>query len=360
MRKLVFICLMYLVSSSFGASLVQYIDSDVAGGTGDGSSWENAYATIALWEAQNLNLTDGGGDTLTVYCRGTTDNAKVNISGWTTNESCTITIKGNNTSGVWDADCYTIDGGTDYSDPAINIAVGFITLENLQIYKTNTTAADAARLCVSYNESIPSGSSETIKNCIIKTKNISTAGGSISSINIRRSVTFNIINNIIYSEQTKYMDKAIETDSSASAPILNVYNNSIINISTGIYVGNAGATVCVKNNIFNDVVADVVGIDVADTNLTNIAEAASGMNGKGTGNVFNTSLTFANDAAYDYHLSASDTAAINAGTDLSSIFTTDIDGVTRTGTWDIGADEYVAAAHAALVPFLHPVMTWEN
>jgi hypothetical protein len=35
--------------------------------------------------------------------------------------------------------------------------------------------------------------------------------------------------------------------------------------------------------------------------------------------------------------------AIDVGTDLSATFTDDIDGVTRSGTWDIGADEYVAA-----------------
>jgi hypothetical protein len=33
-----------------------------------------------------------------------------------------------------------------------------------------------------------------------------------------------------------------------------------------------------------------------------------------------------------------------AGTDLSATFTDDIDGTTRSGTWDIGADEYVAAS----------------
>jgi hypothetical protein len=45
----------------------------------------------------------------------------------------------------------------------------------------------------------------------------------------------------------------------------------------------------------------------------------------------------------DFHLQ-SGSSLIGAGTDLSGTFTTDIDGETRSGTWDIGADEYVSNA----------------
>lgn len=46
----------------------------------------------------------------------------------------------------------------------------------------------------------------------------------------------------------------------------------------------------------------------------------------------------------DLHLVSGDTDAIDHGADLSATFTTDIDGQTRSGTWDIGADEYVATS----------------
>lgn len=74
--------------------------------------------------------------------------------------------------------------------------------------------------------------------------------------------------------------------------------------------------------------------------------------------VDSTTLSFVGSG--DYHLSASDTAAIDAGTDYSGTFTTDIDGVTRSGTWDIGADEYVAAGGSTYYPFKkfnHGIMT---
>lgn len=46
-------------------------------------------------------------------------------------------------------------------------------------------------------------------------------------------------------------------------------------------------------------------------------------------------------AANDFHLQSTDTAAKDSGFDLSSYFTTDADGNTRSGTWDLGAFEWL-------------------
>ena len=48
--------------------------------------------------------------------------------------------------------------------------------------------------------------------------------------------------------------------------------------------------------------------------------------------------------ANDFHLLSSDTAAKDAGFNLSAYFTSDSDGNTRSGTWEIGAFEYIAPA----------------
>jgi hypothetical protein len=56
------------------------------------------------------------------------------------------------------------------------------------------------------------------------------------------------------------------------------------------------------------------------------------------------------NVANDYHLKSTATDFIDAGTSsVDSFFTDDIDGVTRSGTWDIGADEYVAAAATSYI-----------
>ena len=59
-------------------------------------------------------------------------------------------------------------------------------------------------------------------------------------------------------------------------------------------------------------------------------------------------VSFVDEANDDFHLASGDTSAKDAGTDLSAdgqlAFSDDIDGATRSGSWDIGADEAAAAA----------------
>ncbi len=80
--------------------------------------------------------------------------------------------------------------------------------------------------------------------------------------------------------------------------------------------------------------------------------------------------TFVNAAADDFHLASTDTIWKDKGTSLSGDsflpFTTDIDGQTRSGTWDIGADEYqsgvtpLGGGNAAFLAGLEPVAGAES
>lgn len=70
----------------------------------------------------------------------------------------------------------------------------------------------------------------------------------------------------------------------------------------------------------------------------------------GTGNRAGQTFTFVNAGAGDFHLDAADAGAKDFGTDLSGQFTDDIDGETRSGSWDIGADEHVAVGGGAIYP----------
>jgi hypothetical protein len=52
------------------ADLHYYVDTDVVGGAGDGSSWANAFSSLQdCDDAVAQNLTDGDGDTCTIHCR---------------------------------------------------------------------------------------------------------------------------------------------------------------------------------------------------------------------------------------------------------------------------------------------------
>lgn len=90
--------------------------------------------------------------------------------------------------------------------------------------------------------------------------------------------------------------------------------------------------------------------DLAATSGNNATELASGPTYFGTTSA---TLAFTNAGAHDYHLASGATSAIDGGIDGSGIFTAieswnDIDDVARSGTWDIGADEYVAAASSSI------------
>ena len=65
----------------------------------------------------------------------------------------------------------------------------------------------------------------------------------------------------------------------------------------------------------------------------------------GAGNRINQTFTFVDSANGDFHLASTDAGARDYGVSDpgSGLFSDDIDGVARSGSWDIGADEYVAA-----------------
>lgn len=139
----------------------------------------------------------------------------------------------------------------------------------------------------------------------------------------------------------------------------------------GVYVSNASATGgVIQNSTFvGNVVSGVKAVVSVTMTLTNVycgGNATRDYDQAGSANYAYTTVTcmasdtnstesgLTNSIAYstsnftnvtagsvDVHL-VTGSALIDAGTDLSGSFTVDIDGVARSGTWDVGADEFVA------------------
>jgi len=101
---------------------------------------------------------------------------------------------------------------------------------------------------------------------------------------------------------------------------------------------------------------------LADNNTTDFNggggnnNASSDATAVGTGPRINQTFTFINAAGGDLHLDGADTGALDFGADLSAdgdyAFDDDIDFDTRSGSWDIGFDEFIS-----LISIGYPVLT---
>jgi len=116
------------------------------------------------------------------------------------------------------------------------------------------------------------------------------------------------------------------------------YNNTVDITGATVIPDNASIEHFVfVNNLFNTGTTKSVG-KWTNNVFTGTAASLDGVNG----NVDNASISFIDASGGNFRLSASDSAAIDAGVNLSAYLTTDLDGNTygADGNWDVGAYEY--------------------
>jgi hypothetical protein len=122
-----------------------------------------------------------------------------------------------------------------------------------------------------------------------------------------------------------------------------VYNNTFYNCGKGIGGSSSSDTTqqtLAKNNITQgcgDGYSDYFRPG-SDYNLSSLSNDAPGSHSKN-----GVTVQFISTSSRNLHLSSSDTqakdAGVNLGSDAKLPFNEDIDGQTRSGTWDMGADE---------------------
>ena len=319
-----------------------------------------AYTSLFNWEAssENLNITEpvendvnpstdlvSSNTVMMVSAYGDgTDTTGVTIDSWTTGTNNYIQIytpvsssevgTSQRHSGVWDTSKYYIESG----GRVLDIQEAYVRIEGLQIRQTSVSQIDdsgilvlagsaTSELYISHN--IIRGVTSTFWHTGIE---ISTVGPS--------SVAY-IWNNIIYDFGDPGQGHALNlTDPDLTSYI---YNNTLYNNGSGILEDTGTGVAIGKNNIAFNNADDYDGMDAASDN--NLGEDAAFA---GDGNYVQTSQTAAQmfvdptGSPRDLHiLSTSD--AYNVGADLSGDgnlpFSDDIDLDTRSGSWDIGADE---------------------
>lgn len=245
-----------------------------------------------------------------------------------------------NHNGKWNDSLYRIGVA---NAPVINIYDSYVRINGLQLY--NSVSAVNGR-CITCNQSTTTNDIR-VSNCIMRANGASGSyyyGGIVSADS---KTNWKIWNNIIYDFINGTSFSAGITINGNSGEI---YNNTVVNCYIGIWSSATGVVVA-KNNLIkgsgNSYTYIGTFADGTDYNATDSTDSI----GKGSNNRTSQTFTFVDADNDDYHLASNDAGAKDYGVSDpgSGLFSDDIDGQTRSGTWDIGADEYVSAALKSLI-----------
>ncbi|MCK5591548.1 MAG: hypothetical protein KAI72_06300, partial [Candidatus Pacebacteria bacterium] len=272
---------------------------------------------------------------------GTADTTAVSIDGWTTSATNYIkiyTTAENRHSGIWSDSVYRLSLTAGANDTQmLDIKENYVKVEGLQISLTNSgghTGCKAVNMDSQVAPSEISLNSNILKGIISETNSEATgvyANGADTMAKIYNNIIYDFVNGAAANTA------GITT---ATGGTYYLYNNSLIDNYLGINIG--AGTAAAKNNIVKgsgDTNAYTgtfaVGTDYNATDGTDDI-------GQGSNNKTEQIFSFVNEAIDDFHLSSTDLAARDSGTDLSGdadlSVSDDIDGDTRLGIWDIGAD----------------------
>lgn len=318
---------------------------------------ENGIENTALQNAlEDFDPWIGGKDLVTndqvwvIACYAdAADNTPVVFSGWTTDATRYLRIftpyasdqvgTSQRHAGVWSASGYRLEVA---DDDALVIEEENVRVEGLQVRVMVATSAcstlwltpdaNGADLRISHNifRGVPTCSFEWHAGIVVYE-----AGNGVARI----------WNNCIYDFNGQNNCEGMDLDDSDFT--MYVSNNTVHNCRQGIQQWNG--TVVARNDLVQSCTVGFGGSfsGGSDYNISEAGDAPGAHSGSG-------SAVFVNEAGDDFHLSSTDTVARNAGVDLSADanlpFSDDVDLQTRSGTWDIGADEYVVLGTATWTP----------
>lgn len=315
------------------------------------------YTTLFNWEA-------GEDGTITAPAVGQItgsfqDTTHVIIDGFTGNSAANYikvhTSAAARHDGKWNTGKYRLEIA-DGDGAGIFVKDEYVRIDGLQIRKTGS-ASQAYKSGIAYASFATTTANELqISNCLIMgilSGNATASGIWINSIYAKAKIWNNIIYDFINGANNcagirTYM-------ASANSAWVDAYNNTVHNCYIGYWDDKGDNIFDIHNNIAQDC-TDGFRTDGGweanpDYNISDVSQAdADSVNDTFDG--YKT-VTFVAEGSDNFHLSSSDTAAKDAGVSDpgSGLFSDDIDSDTRSGTWDIGADEYIAAGGGLVTPF---------
>jgi hypothetical protein len=276
------------------------------------------------------------------------DTKEAIVKGWTTGAKNYIRIftpvlssevgTGQRHAGKWDNSAYQLAvTATGNYQSCIAVVVPHVRIEGLQFFISSDYLASVA---IEYNQQI--NGELYVSNCITRgytTTNISKIGGIAVYTGGYSGSNIKIWNNIIYDffcPDTTAGQRGIVINAEGCSGI--VCNNTLYNCRIGIAGWLRDFTVI--NNIVINSDNGFFNWDSVGTNIDyNISDIPGDF--PGTHSINGVEVSFVDSTGRDLHIAAGDTTARDNGmTDpAQGLFTDDIDGQERVGSWDIGADE---------------------
>jgi hypothetical protein len=305
------------------------------------------YTSLSAWEAgEQGNLSRGGGEIAVAECYSMQDTTAVIIDGWTTYSDRYIKIytpSSERHPGYYDTSKYRLES----ADTVLDIRENYVRVHGLQIKMTTTGNKGAILLTGQSSDN----RIEIAYNII--TAAISGGGGTGKGIWVYETTAAwtnaYIWDNIVYDIfNTTYPNSTAQEGIYNQYGTVYAYNNTVYKAAVGYR--NGPYTFYSTNNLADCYAQNSNYTDFSGTFTSSDYNASTDTTAPGASSQTGIDPAYVDEDGDDFHLASSDTACRDNGASDpgSGLFSDDIDGDTRSGSWDIGADEYVTAGGQAL------------
>lgn len=290
------------------------------------------YSSLSAWEAAQQGNLVSLDEVHVGECYAFADTTAFTIDGSTTDATryMKITVAaGNRHAGSYSTSAYRLEVSGSFAAP-ITISDDYCQIEWIQVKQTGGTANHYSYILIN-----------NLTGLLIN-KIIHAGGGAATSpngacIGVASSAgTGTIRNSVLY----KANGAGIYCNNFGGGT-LDIQNCTIAGCGTYGIHNNSGTVTAVNCYSGGNTTDDYSGTITKTTCMHSSATVFTGS----TASTAHSTANFTNVTAgsQDYHL-VSGSALIDAGTDKSATYTDDIDGDTRSGTFDVGADEFVSVA----------------
>ena len=286
------------------------------------------YTSLSSWEAGQQGDLVTADELRQAECYAIDDTTDVLIDGSTADATRYMRVyvaAGEGHIGIFSTSKYRLTGGA-FGTTKLDVFDSFTRIEDVQV---NHTGGGSGALNINLRS----------PDCrILRVISKGSTGGGGIHINstgaiIRNTLAFDAVGNGFMVNNT---------NSTAT-----IQNCTAVDNNRGFFASFTGATSTLTNCLsYSNTTADfaVAGGGSTFAATYNASSDATADDWAGTGNRVSQTFTFTSEAGDDFHITSADAGAKDFGTDLSATFTTDIDGNTRSGSWDIGMDEVAVAS----------------